>query len=133
VVEPRRGGEPIPDPKPDLSAHPPTTPVPLLGGQGDRVLRRVDVAGLGEDTPALTRQVVEPAQQSLRLCAAGEEAEIVPEQHDRVETAERLVHVLYRADPRVPDAAPPADLHGAGRDVDRDYVVATRLQVQRHA
>src|SRR4051812_26806114 len=36
-------------------------------------------------------------------------------------------------DPGVADTAPPADLHGAGRDVDRDDVVATRLQVQRHA
>jgi hypothetical protein len=65
--------------------------------------------------------------------SSSEDAEVVAEQHDRVEDPERLVDLGEVEQPWVAHAAPATDLDGAGRIVDRDDLMAALLKVQRDA
>jgi hypothetical protein len=130
VVEPGRCLVAVADPDSDLAAHAAARAVALVVREVRRVVRAVDVAGLRDDAAALAREAMKAAQESLGLRRARDEAEVVPEHHDRVEDAERLVDVVDRAQADVAHAAPVAYLDGARRDVDADYVLPALLQVE---
>src|ERR687895_481527 len=59
VVEPGRRVVAIADSDPDLAAHPAPGTIAVLVREVGRVVRPIDVAGLGDDAAAFTRQPVE--------------------------------------------------------------------------
>ena len=75
----------------------------------------------------------QPPEQPPRLRPRGEEAEVVAVHDDRVEVAERCVHVLEREQANVGHATLPRHLYGSGRDVDRDDITPARLQLEGDA
>ena len=72
-----------------------------------------------------------PPEQSPRLRARREEAEVVAVHDDRVEVAKRCVHILEGKQPHVAHAALPRHLHRAGGDVDRDHLAPAGLELER--
>ena len=92
-----------------------------------------DVPRLRKDARVLAGQSAQPAQETLRLRSAAEDAEVVAEHHDRVDDAQRLLDVGEVEQPCVAYAPPATDLDGAGRVVDRDDLVPALLKVQRDA
>jgi hypothetical protein len=114
----------------ELAAHAAASTVTPVIRQVRRVVGLINVPRLGDDAPPVARQPVEAPQEPLRLRRAREEAEVVPEHDDRVEDAERLVDVVDRAQAHVAHSAPAADLHGSGRIVDADDLLAARLEME---
>jgi hypothetical protein len=64
---------------------------------------------------------------------AGEEAEVVPEQQDRVEALNGADGAVERSQPCVGEPALPRNLDGERGDVDPDHLVPAALEVQADA
>jgi hypothetical protein len=112
VIEPRRRGVPETDPYPHLSTEAAARSIPLVVGEVRWIISAIDVEGAGNDPAALGRQLPEPSEEALRLPGPAEEAEVVPEHDDRVEAAERFVHLVEREQADVPDPSASAGLDG---------------------
>ena len=69
---------------------------------------------VSHDPPAVGRERMQPPQHALRLRLAREQAEVVHEEDDRVERAQRVVEVFERQHLRFPHAAAAGDADASG-------------------
>jgi hypothetical protein len=75
----------------------------------------------------------ELAEQAAALLLAGQEAEVVPEEQDRVEALVRRYGAIERSEPDIGEPTPPCDLDGQRRDIDPDDLVSAALEVETDA
>jgi hypothetical protein len=95
--------------------------------------RAVGVVGLCDDSRPLAREAAEASKKPPRPRRASDQAEVVSEHDDRVERAERFVHVLDGEHARVANTPAAADLDRAGRRIDADDLDRFLLEVEGDA
>jgi hypothetical protein len=100
-----------------------------------RVIRAatpLDVAGRDDNAGVVARDPVQPAEQAFRLRRSTEQTEVVSEQNDRVERAERIVERVEGKQARVSHTASTTHLDRPWGVVDRDDILAARLEMEAH-
>jgi hypothetical protein len=100
-----------------------------------RVIRAatpLDVAGRDDNAGVVARDPVQPAEQAFRLRRSTEQTEVVSEQNDRVERAERIVERVEGKQARVSHTASTTHLNRPWGVVDRDDILAARLEMEAH-
>ena len=93
----------------------------------------VGVVGAGEDPPSFGDSTGELLQQAPALLFPCEQAEVVPEEQNRVEAFVRAQGGVQRSEPHVHEPALLRNLDSQRRDVDSHHFVTAALQVQADA
>jgi hypothetical protein len=133
VVEPGGRGGPIANAYSRQTRKAAATTVPLAVGAVGGFERAVGVVRLCDDSSPLARQAVEASKKTPRPCGTSDEPEVVSEHEDRVESTDRLVHLLDREQARISNTPAAADLDRAWRGIDADDLEVSLLEVEGDA
>jgi hypothetical protein len=133
VVEPGGCGGPIANAHTHQTRKAAATTVPLAVAAVGRFERTVGVVRLCDDSCPLARQAVEASKKTPRPYGTSDEPEVVSEHEDRVESTDRLVHLLDREQARVSNTPAAADLDRAWRGIDGDDLALSLLEVEGDA
>ena len=89
----------------------------------------VGIIGPGQDPSAVGGDTGELPKQAATLLLAGKDAEVVPEQQDRVEALADLDGAIERSEPHVGEPPLSRNLDKQRGDIDPDHLVSTALEV----